>query len=186
MSEPTDLNTRLLTAGAALGLAASIFWPFRLPSRLLYLAGAVLLFTACHRMRARRSEFAAARKYLAAFAVLAGLSAAISTEQIARLLQLGLAAFSYFAVTLLCAGCKAVQDGRPASERQTEMPGVVGQFEVCAGVFAVCQAVALGLPGLRSWADLAAMAGFAAGFGLLMNYFLRLGRSGGSNREEQP
>ena len=162
MSEPTDLNTRLLTAGAALGLAASIFWPFRLPSRLLYLAGAVLLFTACHRMRARRSEFAAARKYLAAFAVLAGLSVAISTEQIARLLQLGLAAFSYFAVTLLCAGCKAVQDGRPASERQTEMPGVVGQFEVCAGVFAVCQAVALGLPGLRSWADLAAMAGFAA------------------------
>ena len=185
MSEPTDLNARLLAAGAALGLAASIFWPFRLPSRLLYLAGAALLFAACHRMRARRSEFAAARKYLAAFAVLAGLSAAISAEQIARLLQLGLAAFSYFAVTLLCAGCKAVRDGRPAAERQLEMPPVVGQFEICAGVFAACQAAALGLPGLRGGADFAAMVSLAAGFGLLTNYFIRPGAPGGSG-EEQP
>ena len=108
-----------------------------------------------------------------------------TAEQIARLLQLGLAAFSYFAVTLLCAGCKAVRDGRPAAERQLEMPPVVGQFEICAGVFAACQAVALGLPGLRGGADFAAMVSFAAGFGLLTNYFIRPGAPGGSG-EEQP
>lgn len=164
---------RFLTAGSGCCLAASVLWPFALPSRLLYTLGAGVLFIACCIAREKRSEFAAARKHLVAFGLLMGLCAVVYAEDIARLLSLGGAVFSYFAMTLLCAGCKALQDGLRADERQREMPPVVGQFELCAGLFALCQIVALCMPGLRSAADLLAMTCYAVGFALLLRYFAR-------------
>lgn len=161
----------LLTAGTGCCLAASILWPFPLPSRLLYAAGAGILFGACTLAHAQRTEFAAARKHLAAFGLLMGLCAFLHEEEVTRLLALGGAVFSYFAMTLLCAGCKALREGRPADERQTELPPVVGHFELCAGIFAVCQVAALSLTGLRSAADLTAMACYTVGFALLLRYF---------------
>lgn len=162
---------RLFASGTGCCLAASVLWPFPLPSRLLYAAGAGILFGACTSARAQRTEFAAARKHLAAFGLLMGLCAFLHEEEVTRLLALGGAVFSYFAMTLLCAGCKALREGRPADERQTELPPVVGRFELCAGVFAACQVVALSLAGLRSAADLTAMAGYTIGFALLLRYF---------------
>lgn len=164
-------NSGLLTAGAGCCLAASVLWPFALPSRLLYAAGAGVLFAACMRASGQRPEFAAARKHLAAFGVLMGLCAFLQGAEISRLLALGGAAFSYFAMTLLCAGCEALREKRPANERQTQLPPVVGHFELCAGGFALCQIAAFSLPGLRSLADLLAMACYTIGFALLLRYF---------------
>lgn len=168
--------SRLLAAGSGCCLAASVLWPFPLPSRMLYAAGACVLITACSAARKKRAEFAAARKHLAAFGLLMGLCAFLPAEQVARLLTLGGAVFSYFAMTLLCAGCKALRDGRAADVRQTEMPPVVGQFELCAGVFALCQIAALSMPGLRAAADWLAMACYTVGFALLLRYFIRFGK----------
>lgn len=162
---------RLLCAGCACCLAASVLWPFLLLSRLLYAAGACVLIAACTLARDQRAEFAAARKHLAAFGILMGLCAFMPSDEVAYLLTLGGAVFSYFAMTLLCAGCKALRDKRPADERQVEMPPVVGHFELCAGAVALCQIASISLPGLRSAADLVAMAGYAVGFGLLLRYF---------------
>lgn len=168
--DPNALPRRF-AAGCGCCLAASVIWPFPLASRLLYAAGAAVLFATCAQARELRPEFAAARKHLAAFGLLMGLGAFLPAGQVARLLALGGAVFGYFAMTLLCAGCKALRDGRKPGERQTEMPPVVGQFELCAGAFALCQIAALCAPGLQAIADWAAMACFTLGFGLLLRHF---------------
>lgn len=162
---------RRLTAGAECCLIASILWPFALFSRLLYALGAAVFFWACCGAKNLRGEFSAARKHLATFGVLLGTCAFLQEAPVSRLLALGGAVFGYFSIALLCAGCQALQERCEENERPSRLPSEVGRFEVCAGLFALCQIVALSAPGLCSLADLAAMVCFTVGFVSCSRYF---------------
>lgn len=162
------LPMQLMRAGCVCGMAASILLPWYTLSCVVFAASAVVLGAAGFLARGVSSEFGMAVRLAAATAVAFGVSIPLQTTGAHMLMTLAGAVLLYFCVTYTVTGLERAAGRGPKSDRRP--PRVVMLFEYCAGIYALAFLAADAFPAIEGLAHWVAMASFAVGFALLLQY----------------
>lgn len=162
------LPLRLLRAGCACGMAASILLPWYTLSCVVFAASAAVFGVAGFLARGVGSEFGMAVKLAAATAVVFAASIPLQTTAVHMLMALAGAVLLYFCVTYMITGLERAAGRGPKSDWRP--PRVVMLFEYCAGIYALAFLAADAFPSIEALARWVAMASFAVGFVVLLQY----------------
>lgn len=169
MSKPDlALPLRLMRVSCVCGMAASILLPWYTLSCALYAAAMAVLGAACLKARGVSGEFGLALKLAAATVAAFVVSIPLQATSGHMLITLAGAVLLYFAVTYAITGLERAAGRGPKSDRKP--PRVVMLFEYCAGIYALAFLAADAFPAVESLAQWVAMASFAVGFLLVLQY----------------
>lgn len=171
MSKP-DLSVpvRLMQAGCACGVAASVLLPWYTVSCVAYAVAAVVFGAGCLKARTARGEFGLAVRLAAATAVIFALNIPLQDTAAHMLMALAGAVAFYFCVTYAVTGLERAAGRAPSGSRRP--PRIVMLFEYCAGIYALAFLAADAFPAVAGLAQWVAMAAFAVGFALVIQYLL--------------
>ncbi len=174
MSDPQLLlPRRLLAAGCALGVAASVALPWFPLSCALYALAAAGFGAGAFLARADHENFGIVWK-AAIPAVLIELAGALLTQyDLTLLTTLMTAIFFYFLITYSVNALAAVFHLKPGADPRRP-PRAAMQFEVAASLFALARLLSDMWPSLHTITDTVAMAAMAIGFALVLQFVLKL------------